>query len=168
MRTSSRPGPGESEAKNSTLHVRPVVGGGETITLASMPEGISDLEWSPDGRWLAYASRARTDRYESDDPKKQPPRRITRFFGRLNGDGWVVDRPQHIWVVPLDGSAPPKDLTPGDHQFADPRWSPDSKRLVHLGISNFDAGRAGGEMLAQAIGGKGKVLLGTFPSPAIG
>ena len=41
--TSSRPGPGESEAKNSTLHVRPVVGGGETITLASTPEGISDL-----------------------------------------------------------------------------------------------------------------------------
>jgi ribose transport system substrate-binding protein len=43
---------------------------------------------------------------------------------------------------------------------------PDSKRTVHLGISNFDAGKVGGEMLAQAIGGKGKVLLGTFPSPA--
>jgi ribose transport system substrate-binding protein len=39
-------------------------------------------------------------------------------------------------------------------------------RLTHLGIANFDAGKAGGEMLAKAIGGKGKVLLGTFPSPA--
>jgi ribose transport system substrate-binding protein len=43
---------------------------------------------------------------------------------------------------------------------------PGSKRSVFLGISNFDAGRTGGEMLAEAIGGKGKVLLGTFPSPA--
>jgi ribose transport system substrate-binding protein len=43
---------------------------------------------------------------------------------------------------------------------------PGSKRSVSLGISNFDAGRAGGEMLAEAIGGKGKVLLGTFPAPS--
>jgi ribose transport system substrate-binding protein len=41
-----------------------------------------------------------------------------------------------------------------------------SKRSVFLGISNFDAGRIGGEMLAEAIGGKGKVLLGTFPAPS--
>ena len=44
---------------------------------------------------------------------------------------------------------------------------PQSKRSVHLGISNFEAGKAGGEMLAQAIGGKGKVLLGTFPAPPV-
>jgi len=43
---------------------------------------------------------------------------------------------------------------------------PGSKRSVFLGISNFDAGRIGGEMLAEAIGGKGKVLLGTFPAPS--
>jgi ribose transport system substrate-binding protein len=41
-----------------------------------------------------------------------------------------------------------------------------SNRSVFLGISNFDAGRIGGEMLAEAIGGKGKVLLGTFPAPS--
>jgi ribose transport system substrate-binding protein len=43
---------------------------------------------------------------------------------------------------------------------------PDSKRTIHLGISNFDAGKVGAEMLATAIGGKGKVLLGTFPAPS--
>jgi ribose transport system substrate-binding protein len=43
----------------------------------------------------------------------------------------------------------------------------DSGRSVYLGISSFDAGRVGGEMLAQAIGGKGKVVLGTFPAPAV-
>jgi ribose transport system substrate-binding protein len=44
---------------------------------------------------------------------------------------------------------------------------PDSGRVVNLGISSFEAGRVGGEMLAKAIGGKGKVLLGTFPAPAV-
>jgi ribose transport system substrate-binding protein len=44
---------------------------------------------------------------------------------------------------------------------------PDSGRSIHLGISSYEAGRVGGEMLAQAIGGKGKVLLGTFPAPAV-
>jgi len=44
---------------------------------------------------------------------------------------------------------------------------PQSKRSVHLGISNFEAGKVGGEMLAEAIGGKGKVLLGTFPAPPV-
>jgi len=44
---------------------------------------------------------------------------------------------------------------------------PQSKRSVHLGISNFEAGKVGGEMLAQAIGGRGKVLLGTFPAPPV-
>jgi ribose transport system substrate-binding protein len=44
---------------------------------------------------------------------------------------------------------------------------PNSKRSCTLGINGFDAGRAGGEMLAQAIGGKGKVLLGTFPAPNV-
>lgn len=44
---------------------------------------------------------------------------------------------------------------------------PQSKRVIHLGISNFEAGKVGAEMLAQAIGGKGKVLLGTFPAPSV-
>ncbi len=44
---------------------------------------------------------------------------------------------------------------------------PNSKRYCTLGINGFEAGKVGGEMLAQAIGGKGKVLLGTFPAPSV-
>ena len=43
---------------------------------------------------------------------------------------------------------------------------PDSPRSTFLGINGVQAGRVGGEMLAQAIGGKGKVILGTFPAPS--
>jgi ribose transport system substrate-binding protein len=45
--------------------------------------------------------------------------------------------------------------------------APNSERLCHLGIDGIRAGRVGGEMLANAIGGSGKVILGTFPSPNV-
>jgi ribose transport system substrate-binding protein len=44
---------------------------------------------------------------------------------------------------------------------------PNSKRYCTLGINGFEAGKVGGAMLAEAIGGKGKVLLGTFPAPSV-
>ncbi len=44
---------------------------------------------------------------------------------------------------------------------------PGSKRSTFFGINGFNAGKIGGEMLAQAIGGKGKVILGTFPAPSV-
>ncbi|MEK1850936.1 MAG: substrate-binding domain-containing protein [Phyllobacterium sp.] len=45
--------------------------------------------------------------------------------------------------------------------------APGTKRLIYLGISNHAAGKVGGKMLADAIGGKGKVLLGSFPAPSV-
>jgi ribose transport system substrate-binding protein len=38
------------------------------------------------------------------------------------------------------------------------------KRLTRIGINNYNAGRAGGEELGKAIGGKGKVLIGEADS----
>jgi ribose transport system substrate-binding protein len=45
--------------------------------------------------------------------------------------------------------------------------APKSKRFVHIGIDGVQAGRVGAELLADAIGGKGEVILGTFPSPNV-
>ena len=85
-------------------------------------------------------------------------------------DEIVARRPAGILIFPGDANALvggidaaveagiPVGLLIGD--------VPQSKRTFHIGISNREAGRVGGEMLAQALGGKGKVLLGTFPSPA--
>ncbi|NWF69705.1 MAG: substrate-binding domain-containing protein [Chloroflexi bacterium] len=44
---------------------------------------------------------------------------------------------------------------------------PNAPISVHLGIDGFQAGRIGGRMLAQAIGGRGRVILGTFQSPNV-
>ncbi|MBF9069566.1 S9 family peptidase [Streptacidiphilus fuscans] len=60
---------------------------------------------SPDGRWVAYVVEPVT------------------FTGEL----WSL-----LWVAPVDGSAPPRQLTDGKRLVAQPRWTADSTALVFL------------------------------------
>lgn len=86
-------------------------------------------------------------------------------------DELVARRPSGIVIFLGDADA----MTPGINRAVDDGIpvvlvisdAPASKRYCHLGIDGVAAGRVGGEMLAQAIGGKGKVILGTFPSPNV-
>lgn len=86
-------------------------------------------------------------------------------------DELIARKPSGILLFPGDVDA----LVPGIDRAAEAGIpvamiigdAPSSSRVTHLGISNFEAGKVGGEMLANAIGGKGKVLLGTFPAPPV-
>ncbi|MGB8859135.1 MAG: S9 family peptidase [Ilumatobacteraceae bacterium] len=120
----------------TTLHVLPVGAGGETRTIATMKDGVSDVAFSPDGRWVGFISRTPDDRYEAagaaeGDESWQSPRKIERFFTRLNGEGWVFDRPTHVYYVAADGtSRRPRNLTPGEFQHSGLSWLPDSSGVV--------------------------------------
>jgi dipeptidyl aminopeptidase/acylaminoacyl peptidase len=120
---------GEKEG-DSTLHVMPVSGPGEVRTVCTMPDGLGDVTWSPDGRWLAFTSRTRDERYEAKDVSWQSPRKVERFFSRLNGEDWVFDRPQHVYVVASDGTGKPRNVTPGGFQHEGISWLPDSSAIV--------------------------------------
>jgi dipeptidyl aminopeptidase/acylaminoacyl peptidase len=114
-----------------SLHVMPVGGPGEVITVCERPEAVEEPEWSPDGAGIAFASRERTGRYsDGDDDRARPPRLIDRLVSRLDGEGWIVDRPRGVFVVPADASAPPTLVAGGawDHNgFA---WAPDGLTLA--------------------------------------
>lgn len=119
----------------TTLHVIPVDLPGETRTIASMPDGCSEVAWSPDGRWIAFTSRTRDERYSvpgaaEGDESWQSPRKIDRFFTQLNGEGWVFDRPMHVYVVAADGTSTPRNLTPGEFQHHGVAWLPDNSGIV--------------------------------------
>ena len=108
----------------------PVDGPGELRTLATMPESIGDLAWSPDGAWLGFVSRTRDARYDAKDERSQPPRRIDTFFTRLDNVGWIFDRPAHVYVVRADGTGAVRNLTPGPFQHHGVAWLADSSGVV--------------------------------------
>jgi len=121
----------EKGDKRSTLHLLPVDGPGETVTLVDLPEGISNVRWSPDGGRVAFVARQRSERWdEGDDDAARPPRRIDHFLSRLDSVGWIVDRPTQIWTASTDGSAPAEPVTVGAYEHGAPSWSPDGRKLA--------------------------------------
>ena len=114
----------------TTLHVLPIGTPGETRTLATMSDGVGEVRWSPDGKWIAFTSRTRHERYDAEDESWQAPRKIERFFSKLDDEGWTFDRPRHVYVVAADGTNTPRNLTPGEFQHDSIAWKPDSSGLV--------------------------------------
>src|SRR5262249_60315153 len=87
---------------------------------------ISDARIAPDGRTLAFT--------------------VTRL------DEEADDYRSAIWVVPADGSAPPRRFTSGGGKDNAPRWSPDGTRPAFL--SDRDGGKAQGDGM-DVTGGEG-------------
>ena len=115
---------------DSTLHILPVGASGEVRTVCTMPDGLGDVAWSPDSRWIAFTSRTQNARYAAEDVSWHSPRKVERFFSRLNGEDWIFDRPNHVYVVATDGTGSPRNLTPGEFQHDGTSWLPDSTGVV--------------------------------------
>lgn len=87
------------------LHVIPV-DGGEARRITNHQLGASAPVFSPDGRAIAYlAAVPDTGRYGTDTKIKadgEPPRRFTTMSYRQDGRGFVLDKPEQIFVVAAD------------------------------------------------------------------
>lgn len=128
---------GDPSDRRASLHVIPVDGPGEVRCLVERPDSLSAPAWSPDGRMIAYAARVPHDRYSKSSDADREPRRVDSYYTRLNGEGWVYDRPNHLFAIAADGTGSPIDLTPeselpegGAPDHSDFSWSPDSLSLV--------------------------------------
>ena len=81
----------------------------------------SGLEWSPDGRRLAFAAQELKD---PEDPF------LWKDWYRTEGFGDIRRRVQ-IWTVEAEGGTPVQ-ITSGDYHHGQPSWSPDGRHLVFM------------------------------------
>ena len=117
--------------------------GGDARQVTDVDTGVGEFAWSPDSASIAYTARVPEEgRYgtvEGRDASKEPPRRLTTFNFRRDNEGFIADRPQHVFVVTLDSSsdAPqtePKQLSQGPLDHSGPAWSPDGRTVAVLRI----------------------------------
>lgn len=109
--------------------------GGEARRITDPDGFVHDFAWSPNGRTFVYSYQAMNEREKlerdgKDDEVKRMPqyKHITRLFHKLDGAGWWNGEFTHIWTVSADGGKP-KQLTRGDFDDREPRFSPNGKTI---------------------------------------
>ncbi len=123
----------EREAKKKPqIYVMPA-DGGEPTRLTDLKQGAGNPAWSPDGARITFVAKVggwQEPESEEEKAKSKPARVIDVMKYKFNGEGFTYDRRSHIFVVPADGSAEPKQITDGDFNDANPDWSPDGELIA--------------------------------------
>jgi dipeptidyl aminopeptidase/acylaminoacyl peptidase len=120
--------------------------GGEPKKLTTIATGASGVTWSPDGKWIAFVSEVFPACADAACNERELKARDESKVKAHLADGlmyrhWTAWREgtfSHLFLVPADGSAAPRDLTPGATDVPpfslggpeDYAFSPDSKEIA--------------------------------------
>jgi DNA-3-methyladenine glycosylase I len=121
---------------------------GVTATISHFLESPSNLAWSPDGGWLAFTMPAPAEhkslKVEVPEAPKgakwaDPPKLIDRMVFRVDGEGYLPNSFNHLFVVAADGGAA-RQLTHGDYDTdGAPAFTADGKGILFASNRRDDA-----------------------------
>ena len=120
--------------EQAQLHLLPV-DGGEARPLTDLKGSFAGFEWSPDGTKLVCQFRLKDAdalEREKDEAKKKlgvSYRHITRADYKFDGAGYLPRERWHVWVIDA-ATGEATQLTEGDHDETEPRWSPDGQSIL--------------------------------------
>src|ERR1700747_1832828 len=95
--------------------------GGEAHPLTKLSTGADIVKWSPDGKTIAFTSSVYPDCKDDECNKKRDEEKeknkvkahVAEHLLYRHWTHWNEGKRGHLFVVPADGSAAPRDLTPG-------------------------------------------------------
>lgn len=95
--------------------------GGDPWTLGTFDESVGEIEWSPDGRSIAFTLLDTL------------PKRVKEWRKKKWDQNVEDERLQHnhLWVLDV-ATAKARRLTSGDFNVTTPHWSPDSRSIAVL------------------------------------
>jgi dipeptidyl aminopeptidase/acylaminoacyl peptidase len=153
----------------------------KTRQLTKLDGGASTARWSPDGRWIAFLSTtvpsgdpAENAAYLKAQAEKKSDGRLIKNLMFRHWTEWKDPMQRtHLFVVPVDGSAAPRDVTAGlpfdvptPFDFAsgdDFDWAPDSRKLAFAANPGQDtAVSTNGDIFEVPVDGGQPVDLSAF------
>ena len=136
--------------------------GGEAHPLTKLSTGADIVKWSPDGKTVAFTSSVYPDcvsrsaaalnnddecnsKRDAEKEKNKVKAHVAERLLYRHWTHWNEGKRSHLFVVPADGSAAPRDLTLGaDYDIppderggpGDITFSPDSKELCFTAVTD--------------------------------
>jgi dipeptidyl aminopeptidase/acylaminoacyl peptidase len=127
--------------------------GGEAHALTKLSTGADIVKWSPDGKTIAFTSSVYPDCKDDDcnskrDAEKEKSKvkaHVAEHLLYRHWTHWNEGKRSHLFVVPADGSAVPRDLTAGADYDVPPderggpgdiNFSPDSQELCFTTVKD--------------------------------